>query len=154
MPPLDSLAPSRAESAPAALAERLRPVVLRLSRNLRREAQRFGVSALDAQLMTIVLKNAGIGVSELAEREQISKPAMSAHVKRLEEAGWIARDADSEDKRRVGLLLTKAGARALEDIRKSRNDWLAARLAKLSAADRASLAGALTALTELAEDGR
>ena len=79
---------------------------------------------------------------------------MSAHVKRLEEAGWIARDADSEDKRRVGLLLTKSGARALEDIRKSRNDWLAARLAKLSAADRAALAGALSALNELAEDGR
>lgn len=142
--------PIRASASPIELAEALRPIILRLSRQLRREAQRLGASALDAQLLAIVKKLPGVGVSELAEREQISKPAMSAHVKRLEEAGWIARAESEEDKRRAGLMLTKAGARALEDIKKARNDWLAARLSELDAQDRAALAAALMPLNDLA----
>ncbi len=134
----------------ADLADVLRPVILRLSRNLRREAQRVGASALDAQLLGILKKIPGAGISELAEREQISKPAMSAHVKRLEEAGWIERDDSHDDKRRVGLVVTKAGLKALEDIRKLRNDWLAAKLADLSAAERAALAAAIAPLSALA----
>ncbi len=75
------------------LADALRPVLLRASRALRREAQRAGVSALDAQLLGAVKKNAGVGVSELADREQMTRASMSGHVKRLEAAGWIERAA-------------------------------------------------------------
>jgi DNA-binding MarR family transcriptional regulator len=137
--------------SPEALADALRPVVLRLSRHIRREAQRLGASALDAQLLAYLKRNPGVGVSELAEREQISKAAMSAHVKRLEEAGWVAREEDDpDDRRRVGLFVTKAGRKALDDIRKLRNDWLAARLSELSASERAWLAAALGPLNQLA----
>jgi len=51
-----------------ALADALRPALLRVSRALRRETQRAGVSAVDAQILGIVKKHPGIGVSELAER--------------------------------------------------------------------------------------
>ena len=136
-----------------ALAEALRPALLRASRALRREAQRAGVSALDAQLLGAVKKNAGIGVSELAEREQMSRASMSGHVKRLEAAGWIARAAAAgDDRRRVGLTLTHAGGKALDAIRRRRNDWLAARLARLTPAEHAALAAAAGPLERLAED--
>jgi DNA-binding MarR family transcriptional regulator len=136
-----------------ALAEALRPALLRASRALRREAQRAGASALDAQLLGVIKKNAGIGVSELADREQMTRASMSGHVKRLERAGWIARDpGGSDDKRRVGLALTTQGGKALDAIRRRRNDWLAARLSSLSAADRAALSAAADPLARLAED--
>ncbi len=135
------------------LADALRPALLRASRALRREAQRAGVSALDAQLLGAVKKSAGIGVSALAEREQMTRASMSGHVKRLEQAGWIVRlAADDEDRRRVGLALTTKGARALDAIRRRRNDWLAARLAKLGPTERAALAAAAEPLARLAED--
>lgn len=135
------------------LADALRPALLKASRALRREAQRAGVSALDAQLLGAVKKSAGIGVSELADREQMTRASMSGHVKRLEQAGWIARSAaDDEDRRRVGLTLTPKGARALDAIRRRRNDWLAARLASLDPAERAALAAAAGPLARLAED--
>ncbi len=135
------------------LAEVLRPALLRASRALRREAQRAGASALDAQLLGQVKKMPGVGVSELAEREQMTRASMSGHVKRLEAAGWIARaDPDGEDRRRVGLMLTAAGAKALDAIRRRRNDWLAARLANLTAAEREALAAAAAPLARLAED--
>jgi DNA-binding MarR family transcriptional regulator len=135
------------------LADALRPALLKASRALRRESQRAGVSALDAQLLGAVKKNAGIGVSELAEREQMTRASMSGHVKRLEAAGWIERAAAApDDRRRVGLSLTGKGARALEAIRRRRTDWLAAGLARLSREERAALAAAAAPLARLAED--
>src|SRR5215469_6965504 len=82
------------------LADALRPALLRASRALRRESQRAGVSQLDAQLLGAVKKNAGIGVSALAEREQMTRASMSGHVKRLEAAGWIERAAAEPDEDR------------------------------------------------------
>jgi len=136
-----------------ALADALRPALLRASRLLRREAQRAGASPLDAQLLGVVKKNPGIGVSELAEREQMTRASMSGHVKRLLQAGWITRaETDDDDRRRVGLLLSAQGAKALDAIRRRRNDWLAARLTRLTPADRAALAAAAGPLERLAED--
>ena len=142
-----------ADKAILDLAELLRPALLRASRQLRREAQRAGVSALDASLLGAVKKNPGIGVSALADREQMTRPSMSTHVKRLEASGWIGRDAASvEDRRRVGLRITAKGLRALDAIRRRRNDWLAARLATLAPAARAALAAAAEPLIQLAGD--
>jgi DNA-binding MarR family transcriptional regulator len=135
------------------LAEELRPALLRAARQLRREAQKAGVSALDAQLLTVIKKHPGIGASNLADREQMTRPAMSGHVKRLEGEGWIARDpASAEDRRRVGLRLTAAGEEALEAIRLRRNDWLAARLTDMTARERGALAAAAGLLRRLAGD--
>jgi DNA-binding MarR family transcriptional regulator len=135
-----------------ALAEALRPALLRASRLLRREAQKAGVSALDAQLLSQIAKQPGIGGGELADIEQMSPPSMSAHLKRLEAAGWIARDpAREDDRRRVGVRVTPDGAAALRAIRQRRNDWLAARLQALPAKDRRLLAAAADALRRLAQ---
>jgi DNA-binding MarR family transcriptional regulator len=74
---------------------------------------------------------------------------MSGHVKRLEAAGWIVRREDAADGRRSGLQVTPAGARQIEAIRKRRNDWLAARLAKLTPDERDRLAAAAAPLLKL-----
>jgi DNA-binding MarR family transcriptional regulator len=136
-----------------ALAEGLRPVLLRLSRKLRRESQRVGLSPMDAMLLGWVKKRDGIGVSELADLEQMSRPSMSAHVKRLEAAGWIARqEPDAEDKRRVGLTLTPAGVKTLEAVRRRRNDWLARQLSTLPPEGRAALLAAIAPLEQIGGD--
>lgn len=134
-----------------ALAEALRPALLRASRRLRREAQKAGVSALDAQLLAVIQKNPGIGAAALADREQMTRPSMSGHVKRLLAAGWISRDPATDDGRRVGIRLTRIGEVALDEIRARRNDWLAERLAAIGPDARAALAAAAGPLTRLAE---
>jgi DNA-binding MarR family transcriptional regulator len=137
----------------AELADQLRPVILKLSRNLRREAQKVGVSALDAQLLGVIKRSPGVGVSDLADLEQMSRPAMSAHVKRMETAGWLLRGSEAEDgdKRRAPLVLTAKGLQALIAIRRSRNDWLAARLETLSASELRLLEAGLTSMRRLVE---
>ncbi len=150
--------PTRSPAIPplldvADLADQLRPVMLKLSRHLRREALKVGLSDLDAQLLGIVKRKPGLGVSELADIEHMSRPTMSAHVKRLDEAGWLKREAENSDgdRRRVRLLLTPEGTHALEAIRRSRNDWLEARLGRLSGEEFAALDAALGSLVRLAE---
>jgi DNA-binding MarR family transcriptional regulator len=135
----------------ADLADALRPAILRVSRRLRQEAQKAGLSAQDALLLGHIRKHPGVGVSALAELERTSKPTMSAHIKRLEAAGLVARSGDAEDGRRSGLATTPAGIRKLDTIRRQRNDWLAARLARLTPAERAALEAAALPLARLAD---
>ena len=134
---------------PVALAEALRPALLRVSRRLRQEAHKAGVSALDALLLNQIGRNPGVGVCDLADSEQLSRPTMSGHIKRLEAAGWITRADSATDGRRSGLAITPAGQAQLEEIRRRRNDWLAARLARLPDAARRQLDAARGPLLQL-----
>jgi len=131
------------------LADVLRGPLLRVSRKLRQEAQKAGLSVQDAVILGYVRKHPGVGVSELADADQISRPTMSAHVKRLEAAGWLTRSDDAEDGRRSGFAVTPAGGRKLDAIQRLRNDWLSARLALLTDAERDQLAAAAAPLLRL-----
>ena len=134
-----------------ALADSLRAPLLRAARRLRQEAQRAGSSALDALILGYIRRRPGVGVSELAQAEQISRPSMSGHVKRLEAAGWVSRIDDANDGRRSGLRITPQGEAQVDAVRQRRNDWLADRLARLSPDDRAALAAAGAPLLKLLE---
>lgn len=136
-------------SDPTLLADSLRAPLLRVARRLRQEAQRAGVSALDALVLGQIKRKPGVGVCDLADAEQMSRPTMSGHVKRLEAAGWIARAACADDGRRAGLEITETGSAQLDLIRQLRNDWLAARLAKLTPQARDALNAAQGPLLEL-----
>jgi DNA-binding MarR family transcriptional regulator len=132
-----------------ALAEALRPGVLRVSRRLRQEAQKVGLSAQDALILGYIKKNPGAGVSQLADFDGISRPTMSTHVKRLEAAGWLTRATRADDGRRSGLSVTAAGSRKIEALQRHRNDWLAARLVRLSETERKALLAAAGPLLKL-----
>jgi DNA-binding MarR family transcriptional regulator len=134
----------------AELAAALRRPLLRVSRRLRQEGQKTGLTAQDAVILGYLKKNPGAGVSQLADYEQISRPSMSSHVKRLEAAGWLIRTDDAEDRRRQGLTVTPAGLRKHEAFRRQRNDWLAAQLTRLSPAERDALMAAAAPLLKLA----
>lgn len=146
---MPTITPDHLSTDPEGLAEALRPAILRVSRRLRQEAKKVGVSALDALLLGQILHNPGVGVCELADEEKISRPTMSGHVKRLEAAGWISRLGHADDGRRSGLAITDAGREALAAIRRQRNDWLAARFAALSEEDRRRLADAAAPLLKI-----
>lgn len=48
---------------------------------------------------------------ELARHLGVTASTMSLNVDRLERAGFVARRADRKDRRRVGIVLTRAGTR-------------------------------------------
>jgi DNA-binding MarR family transcriptional regulator len=136
-----------------AVADRLRPVLLRVGRELRREAREAGVSPEQVSLLVEVKYSPGIGVNELAARERVSAPAMSNHVDRLERDGLVTRTPSPNDRRRVGLTLTDEGKRVLRRVRSRRTAWLASRLGALDAAELAAVEAAVEPLSRLLGNG-
>ena len=125
----------RVVNDPVATANRLRPVLLRLARELRREIHSLGVTGGQVSLLSQVKHDPGITASELAERERVSAPAMSGHLARLEAANLIERRR-AVDRRRIGLFLTSEGAKVLRSVRSKRTAWLSARLDRLEPHER------------------
>ncbi len=134
------------------VASELRPVLLRLARELRKETEQLGVTARQATLLWLVKRSPGLSLAELAAEEGISPPALSGHVDRLERAGLIERVRSSEDRRRVGLRLTEDGARLLRRVRARRTTWLATRLRELAPDELAAVDAAMPALQRLVGD--
>ena len=133
------------------LAEELRPALLRLARNLRKETEALGVTSHQVTLLWLVRSRPGLSLRELAEEEGISAPSLSGHVDRLEAAGLLQRVRSSDDRRRVGLELTPSGRALLKRVRARRTTWLAERLALLSEDEREQVEAALPALYALLE---
>jgi DNA-binding MarR family transcriptional regulator len=135
-----------------AVADGLRPVLLRVGRELRREAREVGVSPEQVSLLVAIKYSPGIGVRELAARERISAPAMSKHVDRLERDGLVARTPSADDRRRVGLSLTDEGRRVLRRVRSRRTAWLVSRLGKLDPGELERVAAAVEPLAQLLDE--
>ena len=133
------------------LANRLRPVLVKLSRELRREIHSLGVTGGQVSLLALIRREPGVGVRELAARERMSAPGMSKSVARLEAAGLLAR-TELPDRRRVGLALTPAGERVLRSVRSRRTAWLAERLRGLSDDELAAVDAAIEPLARLIEE--
>src|SRR6266571_8413888 len=137
-----------------AIADRLRPVLLRVGRELRREAREVGVSPEQVSLLVSIKYSPGIGVRELAARERVTPPALTKHVDRLERDGLVVRTPSSDDRRRVGLTLTDEGQRVLRRVRSRRTAWLATRLGSLSPDELAAVEAAVEPLSRLVEERR
>ena len=134
---------------PLAVANELRPVLLRLARELRKEAEQMGVTSRQVTLLWLIRASPGLSLRELAAEEGISAPALSGHVDRLEKAQLIERARDEGDRRRVGLKLTDEGERLLKRVRARRTTWLADRLRGLDDEEIAAVEAAIAPLWKL-----
>jgi DNA-binding MarR family transcriptional regulator len=140
--------------AAISVANRLRPVLLRLARELRREAHTFGVTGGQATLLAGIEREGRVGLGDLAAGEGVSAPAMSKHVDRLERAGLVKRvPGSSGDRRRVEIELTVNGQRVLRRVRSQRTAWLATRLDQLDPLALAAIDDAIGPLTALLTAG-
>src|ERR1043166_8026784 len=119
--------PTAVSADPTTVANRLRPALLRLNRELRREIHSLGVTGGQVSLLIKVQKEPGIGIRELARWERMSTPGMSKYVARLESAGLVRR-TELADRRRVGLEVTPEGSRVLSSVKRRRTTWLGERL--------------------------
>ena len=145
--------PTAVAADPTVLANRLRPVLLQLNRQLRREIHSLGVTGGQVSLLVQIKYRPGIGIRELAALERMSVPGMSKFVARLEEADLVQRAAVEGDQRRVGLTLTAAGQKVLRSVKSKRTAWLSARLRDLDPEELEAIDAAIEPLTHLlAED--
>lgn len=132
-------------------AARLRLAVARISRHLRAVDVSPALTPTLASLLSTVVRNGRLGLSELSELEGVDAPTLSRAVSRLEERGFVRRLPDPDDRRAVMVEATAAGKRLLQRLRAARADALHARLAELGEDERRLLHDALPVLEAVAD---
>ncbi len=133
------------------LAAHLRLAVGRLHRRIRIDG-RESIPPLQLSALVTVEQHGPLRLSELARREAVTAPTMSRVLAALDEQGLVLRAPDPQDARGVLVSLSESGAVTLAEVRTHRTALVARRLARLDAAQRATLAAAMPALEALLVD--
>lgn len=143
------MSPSPAVTAD--LAHDLRLAVMRLARRVRQERADHGLGLGQLSALAALDRHGPMTAGALAAHEQVRPPSMTRTLEKLAEGGYVARTADPHDGRQVVVSLTDSARTLLREDRRRRDEWLAALLLELDAADRALLSAALPVLEVLAD---
>ena len=123
----------------------------RLARRLR--AQRAVDSMSDGQFAVLAALSihGEHTLGQLADRERVTAPSMNRTVSLLEEAGYLTRTPQDDDRRKVTIALTDAGRRVVEETVRRRDAWLEEALAALDEEERKTLAAAAEIMRKVAD---
>lgn len=109
------------------------------------------LSQHERHLLHHIPASGGVALTWLARHLALPKSTTSVLVKDLERRGFVQRLRDSQDERRLALVLTPAGQRRVADDTVLEPAPLAAALAGLSANERKQLLRGLERLADEAE---
>jgi len=137
-----------ADDVDAELVTALRLAVMRLARQLRRHGS-HDITPSQLSTLATIERHGPMTLRRVAEVENVQPPSVSRIVGALEGEGLVERTAHATDKRSALVQVTPHGSRVLEHIRSDREAWLRGRLADLTPAERATLAGTLPLLQQL-----
>ncbi|MCU1392106.1 MAG: transcriptional regulator, MarR family [Ilumatobacteraceae bacterium] len=133
---------------PRDLAQHLRLSIARLARLLRQQDRNAHGPTLTAALASVALLD-GPTHGELAAREQVAPPTITAVVTKMEALGLVTRETDANDRRVTRIRITAAGLAELDDVRSRRNRWLEQQMLDLSPDELARLAAAADVLAKI-----
>jgi len=106
------------------------------------------IAPAQARILAALARDPVATPSGLAARLGVSRPTMTVAIRRLEELGFVDRDANGRDGRSANLGLTQRGRAAAA----RESDWpavLAAAIGKLPPEDQAALERSLRKLREI-----
>ncbi len=132
-------------------AARLRLAIARLSRRLRPTLAGSDLTPSQISVLFTIVRHGPVGLTELAESEEINPTMLSRITAQLCSRGLIVRSADPLDRRAALVQATPAGRRRRELIQKERTKALARHMGELTDEQRLLLRDALPALEALAE---
>jgi DNA-binding MarR family transcriptional regulator len=133
------------------LAALLRPSLLRLTRLIRNQRVDMSVTLTQISAMATLYKRGPMSAGELAACEKVQPPSMTKVLANLEERGLVRREQHPSDKRQAIISVTDAGHELLQSETRSRDAWLAQRLAELTPDERSLLRDVVPVLDKLAE---
>ena len=108
----------------------------------------WDLSPHQARALSVVYHGDGVRLSDLAERLRIAPRSATEVADGLQERGLVERSPDPGDRRAVLLRPTDEGRRVHQEIGIARTADSAELYARLSAADRATLARILRSLAD------
>ena len=108
------------------------------------------ISRMEANALSVLAERPR-RITELALGEGVTQPAMTLLVNRLENRGWLRRDADPADGRAVLVSLTDRGVEVLDRLRSEYRALVHEEMATLPDEDVEALARAVEVLEGLVE---
>ncbi|MEA3017984.1 MAG: hypothetical protein QOI38_2706 [Sphingomonadales bacterium] len=130
------------------MAARLQAAAVRLLR-LARQSRGKAPHAPHLPLLAAIAAAGPLSLAALAAREGVRPPTMSRSVERLVAAGFVSRETDPGDRRRVRIAATEAG-RSLLAAGRGPAGAIADRLARLAESERRALERGLELIERLA----
>jgi DNA-binding MarR family transcriptional regulator len=127
----------------------LRTVYARIQRHVAPTWLKLDLSMAQFKALVAVERQAGVGVCRLGEQLGVGESAASLLVEQLVRRGYVSRQTDPADRRRVALTVTVTGAECLRELRQGSDEILHEWLAALADDDRGALARGLGALAEV-----
>jgi DNA-binding MarR family transcriptional regulator len=128
----------------------LRRTSTRLALRLRAERTGDGLGSTGVAVLGQLHRRGALTASEIAAAERVQPQSLTRVLASLEEQGLIAREQDTQDRRRHTIELTDRGQQLLREHMKSSDDWLADAIeTRLSPTERAVLQLAAGILDQL-----
>ena len=138
--------------SPAQVALRIREAIAKVNRRLRQTRPLGDMTIAQISAMQSLQAAGALTPRELAEAERVQPPTITRIIARLEERGLIQRTPHPTDGRQVILAPSPAGRQMLAEYQRVRDEWLAQRVARLSAEERDTLHRAAEILAQIARD--
>jgi DNA-binding MarR family transcriptional regulator len=132
------------------LAVLLRDAITRLNRRVRQTRPVGDLTATQLSALASLELSGAMTPRELAEIERVRPPTMTKIVAKLEERDLVQRTPHPTDGRQVILAATPQGRSVLARFERAREEWLAQRLAELTADEREILRNAAEILRQVA----
>jgi DNA-binding MarR family transcriptional regulator len=90
-------------------------------------------------LLRLLKRSGGMSISQLAEALGITGSSVTTACKKLEQAGFVSRERQSDDERMVRVTLTAEGLHKIEEWQQQRREFLAHLLAPLDQQEQSEL---------------
>ncbi|MEM8923122.1 MAG: MarR family transcriptional regulator [Actinomycetota bacterium] len=127
---------------------RLRMALARLARQQRR-IDPDGLTPSQQSALGTIDHRGPVSLGHLAKLEAVTPPTITRIVAKLEDQGLVQRTVDPDDRRIARVSITDIGRDQMVETRQRRNQWLATKLAEVTAEDAAAIHGAVDALERL-----
>lgn len=114
------------------VADRLHSASIHLLRRLRVRDRETGIGPAQLSALSVLVFGGAKSLAELAEIEQVKPPTMSRIVAGLEKSKLAKREVSAEDGRRIRILPTAKGEKAMWEGRRRRVEMLADLISDLS----------------------
>lgn len=134
---------TKARAAPLPFDESLgynvRELNRAIQRNLLARIQPHGATLGAWYFLRVLWERDGLTQRELAQRTGMQEPTAVIALRGMQAAGWIRREPDAQDRRKVSIHLTQAGMALREKLLPEAQAVLEEAMAGMTEAERATL---------------
>ena len=131
------------------LAKQLGLRIVRITQFLTRRMQQEVLTPSQATVLTLLLDERALRLSDLASATGVRPPSMTELISRMERQGWLRKMDTVHDRRGVSVTITEEGRTLIHALNRRQIDLIAGRLALLTDEEKRIIEQALPVLDHL-----